>query len=447
MSRSSEKAPASPRGDDPFRSAIGAGIAFRGFEGVLPLIAEGSDPSGSIRHYILGQFGEALMESVATGFASTSGGPADLEQEIERALEQNHPDLVAIVSAEGSGETVSAARRLVKGMKDSGHPGMLVLPPLSTAGGLMAGFHQATRSVVRHFARGERENRKGLVIFPGLLSPADLRHLKEIVRLFGLDVTFVPDYAETLDGRALTGYEILPEGGTPLQVLRDLSISAGAISLTPSVPSKLRAGAFLHRRWGVPERIVGVPLGLGEMDRFLNALEEMGGCEIPEPVARQRDRLVESYVDAHGYLFQKRAVLHAEEDLLISLTLFLAETGVLPVVCATLGRSGRLAENLKRRLPPTTPFPRLLEGVTFPEIEEVARQVRPDFLMGNSDGYPLARSLNVPLVRVGFPIHDRIGSQRTLSVGYRGTHQVFDAIVNEILRRHQDEAPVGYSHL
>ena len=39
----------------------------------------------------------------------------------------------------------------------------------------------------------------------------------------------------------------------------------------------------------------------------------------------------------------------------------------------------------------------------------------------------------MPLVRVGFPIHDRIGGQRILHVGYRGTQQLFDRIVNALI--------------
>ena len=35
-----------------------------------------------------------------------------------------------------------------------------------------------------------------------------------------------------------------------------------------------------------------------------------------------------------------------------------------------------------------------------------------DLLVGHSKGYALARELSLPLVRVGLPIHDRLGGQR-----------------------------------
>jgi nitrogenase molybdenum-iron protein NifN len=78
---------------------------------------------------------------------------------------------------------------------------------------------------------------------------------------------------------------------------------------------------------------------------------------------------------------------------------------------------------------------------------EVARGLAPDFMIGSSKGYKLSRELDIPLVRVGFPIHDRIGGQRILHLGYRGAQQLFDAVTNTLLARAQDASAVGYSYL
>nr|MBL0715108.1 nitrogenase [Desulfobacterales bacterium] len=71
----------------------------------------------------------------------------------------------------------------------------------------------------------------------------------------------------------------------------------------------------------------------------------------------------------------------------------------------------------------------------------------PDFLIGNSKGYKLARELKKPLIRVGFPIHDRLGGGRIVHVGYRGAQQLFDAISNTIIALKQDASPVGYTYM
>jgi nitrogenase molybdenum-iron protein NifN len=72
---------------------------------------------------------------------------------------------------------------------------------------------------------------------------------------------------------------------------------------------------------------------------------------------------------------------------------------------------------------------------------------RPDIVIGSSKGYYLSRRLGVPLVRVGFPIHDRVGGQRILHVGYRGTQQLFDRIANALIEVKQEASTVGYSYI
>ncbi|HEB69796.1 MAG TPA: nitrogenase, partial [Desulfobulbus sp.] len=91
--------------------------------------------------------------------------------------------------------------------------------------------------------------------------------------------------------------------------------------------------------------------------------------------------------------------------------------------------------------------PRVHEGMDFFEISEMAESLEPDLIIGHSKGYPLARKLNIPLIRVGFPIHDRVGGQRILHLGYAGAQQLFDTITNAIIARKQTDSPVGYSYM
>ena len=73
--------------------------------------------------------------------------------------------------------------------------------------------------------------------------------------------------------------------------------------------------------------------------------------------------------------------------------------------------------------------------------------MQPDLLIGNSKGYTLSRRLGVPLVRIGFPIHDRIGGARLQHLGYVGTQQLFDRIVNTLIRVEQQDSPIGYTYM
>jgi len=59
----------------------------------------------------------------------------------------------------------------------------------------------------------------------------------------------------------------------------------------------------------------------------------------------------------------------------------------------------------------------------------------------------MASRLNVPLIRMGFPIHDRFGGSRVKHVGYEGTLELFDKLVNALLETTQTDSGLGYSYL
>ena len=71
----------------------------------------------------------------------------------------------------------------------------------------------------------------------------------------------------------------------------------------------------------------------------------------------------------------------------------------------------------------------------------------PNFINTANKGYGFARKLQIPLVRVGFPIHDRVDGPRLLHIGYRGAQQLFDRIINAVIAAAQDASPVGYSYM
>jgi nitrogenase molybdenum-iron protein NifN len=170
---------------------------------------------------------------------------------------------------------------------------------------------------------------------------------------------------------------------------------------------------------------------------------------MPEKYSKERGRLIDAYVDGHKYLFGKRAMVFGDEDMVVGLTSFLAEIGVVPVLCASGGKSGALAKSIAEVTTHLREPALVRDGVDFLTMaEEVElKGLKPDFLIGNSKGAKLARQLGVPLIRAGFPIHDRIGGHRILHLGYRGALQLFDLIVNTLLEVKQESSPIGYSYL
>jgi nitrogenase molybdenum-iron protein NifN len=59
----------------------------------------------------------------------------------------------------------------------------------------------------------------------------------------------------------------------------------------------------------------------------------------------------------------------------------------------------------------------------------------------------MAMELDAPLVRTGFPIHDRFGAGRLLMLGYSGGTALFDLVVNALIEKKQAGISGGYSYL
>ena len=169
---------------------------------------------------------------------------------------------------------------------------------------------------------------------------------------------------------------------------------------------------------------------------------------MPKKYIHERGRLTDSYADGHKYVFEARAVVYGEEDLVTGLASFLSEVGIIPIICASGGESGLLRQKILYIIPDAENIGiRIIEGADFVEINEEARKIDPDFFIGNSKGYRIARDMKKPLIRVGFPIHDRLGGARIIHVGYRSADSSSLIPSNTIIATRQESSPVGYTYM
>jgi nitrogenase molybdenum-iron protein NifN len=413
-----------------------------------------------MRRYIISHYREPMdIASSSLGEKhAIYGGEANLKQGLRNVMNKFGARLIGVATTcltETIGDDVPmivrAFRNEAKEAKEAGEAGSLpfvvnVSTP-SYSGTHMEGFHGAVRAVVDQVAKGDRPT-EAVNILPGFASPADIRYLKEICEDFGIDPIILPDISDVLDGPALEDYEKIPRGGTPLHDIEAMGGARATVELGRTLPRDSTAGRLLEDRFQVPLHQTGMPIGLRETDHFFGLLEEISGSPMPGRHERERGRLVDALVDGHKYVFGKRAVVYGEEDLVVGLTSFLTEIGVKPVLCASGGRSGRLAPAICEVTEGILDEPpRVRDGVDFHEIAEEAEALAPDLFVGHSKGYHLASRLGVPLIRVGFPIHDRFGGQRILHVGYRGAQFLIDTIVNALLEKKQKDSGIGYGYM
>ncbi|MFV0436536.1 MAG: nitrogenase component 1 [Desulfopila sp.] len=432
---------------------LGASLAFRGIEGAVPFLHGSQGCATYMRRYIISHFNEPIdIASSSLGEKhAVYGGSANLKLGLKNVTAKYNPKLIGVATTcltETIGDDVKMILAEYQEEFQTGakEPLIISVSTPSYSGTHMEGFNAAVLAVARQLAQGGAKG-ETVNVLPGFLSAADIRYLKELLTDFGLLATIFPDYSATLDGEALNDYPLIPEGGTPLAAIREMGRARLTIECGATLPEET-AGSYLQEAFNVPLVQLGLPIGIRQTDLLMERLVEAAGAPIPKKYSNARGRLIDAMVDGHKYIFGKRAIVYGEEDLVVGITGFLAEIGIQPVLCASGGKSGKLRQSIAQVLALTgSEMPEVHEDVDFYDIEERAAELELDLLVGHSKGYSFARRQNIPLIRVGFPIHDRVGGQRLLHVGYHGALQLFDSITNTMIAKKQDDSEVGYSYM
>ncbi|MDR2245525.1 MAG: nitrogenase [Treponema sp.] len=450
---------------------LGACMVLRGIDGCIPLIHGSQGCSTYIRRYGISHFREPIdiASSNFTESAAIFGGRDNLFTALDNVSRSYRPQAIGITStclAETIGEDVSLYLRQYlaergRGTRNTGgsNPVVFYASTPSYRGTHMDGFHEAIRAVVGSLAEAAPETPgpapvnkgKRINVISGFVSAEDLRELHAILQSFtpGAAYTLLPDYSESLDGGSWETYRKLPPGGTALDDIRKMGEAAGTIYLGKMAGDTRGedAGQWLETARGVPLARRELPIGIENCDAFFKTLAEFSGRDIPPVWEKQRSRLIDAYIDGHKYVSGRRALIYGEEDFTAAMASFLDEIGMIPVIAATGAPGAAFAGRIRGVLRNTKQETETAGDADFAYILERAEALRPDIVIGNSKGLFLSRSLNVPLVRCGFPIHDRIGGQRILHLGYRGSMNLFDLICNAFMREKQDRFSSGYTYI
>ena len=434
---------------------LGACLAYKGIAGTVPFLHGSQGCATYIRRYLISHFREP-MDIAASNFAEHSavfGGREVLHTGLANVTQQYSPALIGVATtclSETIGENMPQLLHEYRAkLTTSKETKLIHVSTQSFKGTHVDGFHKAVTAIVENLVTAPTETKTGPVaLMPGFVSAEDLRHLKEIFAAYEVPVTLVPDYSETMDGGSWASYERIPSGGTTVDEIQALGSARATIECGRVLAGEDRtAGTHLLKKFSVPLHRLGLPIGLRETDRLCEIVGTIASRDIPRELDLARGRLIDAMVDGHKYVFGQRAVVYGDEDLVIGLASFLTEIGVQPVLCASGGRSRRFAATLRAAVPDLPEDTVIREGADFDSIATDSEALKPNLLIGNSKGYSLARRLKVPLVRCGFPIHDRLGGHRVLHVGYRGALSLYDTIVNAILERKQETSSIGYAYL
>lgn len=416
--------------------AMGASLAFKGIEGSMVLMHGSQGCSTYIRRHISTHYDEPIdiASSSLNEKDTIHGGARNLKHGLKNVIALYDPKVIGVLTTcltETIGEDTAAIVAEFKhkhGIRD------VDIIPVSTpgyGGSHYEGYYAAVREIVRHYARPAGAH-DGVNIIAGWMTPAETRELKRILALFDVNAVIVPDISETLDEPYSGEYHMIPAGGTKARDIASMAGARATVEFGSCVPAALSPGAWLEEQYGVPLYRLTLPIGLKNTDALLAALCEITRRELPEALNAERGRLLDAMIDAHKFNAEGRAAVFGDPETAYAAAALCAENGIKPAVVATGTRNDAFADAIGA----LTGFPgdgHILADTDFETIQTLVRKKRVNVLLGHSDGKFVEEKESVPLVRIGFPIHDRVGAQRQMHIGYNGTALLLDRIANTLI--------------
>jgi nitrogenase molybdenum-iron protein NifN len=434
---------------------LGATVAIRGIENSMPVLHGSQGCATYIRRYLVSHFREP-MDVASSSFgeqAAIFGGAANLELALDNVVERYAPSMIGVATtclAETIGDDVRGIVQQWTKTRGSSAPRVVHVSTAAYAGSHSDGYAATVYAMVEQLAEGGPRSDHLNLFTPLSATPADLRALRALVEDAGLSSVLLPDFSETLDGGSWEHYERIPPGGTPVTAvvsagtaIASLSL-AGELEAAKGLKTRESAGSLLHERFGVTDHQLPLPLGLVGTDALMESVAALCGRPLPKYQSAERGRLVDAMIDAHKVLFEKRVALVGDPELVLGLARFCSELGLKPVLCASGAGAGRLTRALAAV---GVQDCEVLEDTDHYRVELAAQKLELDLVLGPSKARSWSRSLGVPLIHLGFPIHDRLGAGRLRTLGYDGALQLLDRIANALMEHRQDQVGLGWSYL
>lgn len=421
---------------------MGAVQALLGIRGAMSLIHGSQGCSTYMRFQLCRHFREPVNVSSTSMSEGTVvyGGEANLLKALETIWKEYKPELIGVTSSCLT-ETIGDDMGLIIRKFRQKHPDHELPPiiPISTpsyAGSHVDGYDKTIKSLIENMACLTKPNDK-INLITGNISPADVREVKEILELLNLESIILTDSSESLDAPHTDSVSFLPSEGTTVDEIKDTANSKATLSLCKHADSGAK---FLEKRFDIKSISGFLPVGLQSTDSFISSICKLSGCEVPVKLEKERGRLIDAMVDAHPYNYGRKVAIYGDPDVVTALARFTAELGMIPAIVCTGAKSNRFLDDMKSVAEESCSSPVVLEGCDLYDLHQQIKENPVDLLIGNSYGARIAKEENIPLLRIGFPIYDRLGAQRMPIIGYKAGISLVDTLTNIILENYYEES-------
>ncbi|MDQ7782780.1 MAG: nitrogenase molybdenum-iron protein subunit beta [Desulfomonilaceae bacterium] len=423
---------------------IGAMYAALGIHNCLPHSHGSQGCCAYHRSTLTRHYKEPVMAATSsfTEGASVFGGQANLVQAIDNIFTIYEPDVIAVHTtclSETIGDDIPQIARKAEadGKIPPGKYVIHVNTP-SYVGTHVTGFAGMTKAMVDYFAESAGKKINQINIIPGYVEPSDMEEIRRIAEVMGVRTVLFPDTSGVLNRPQTGKYDMFPPGGVTVEALKSTGNSQATIALGQLASGP--AARALDSKCKVPCEILDLPIGLKATDRFVDTLRRTAGTDVPDTINIERGRLLDIITDMHQYFYGKKVALAGDPDQLIALTEFLVSIDMWPIHIV----SGTVDKDFQARIKEITQYVPHPVNVGIPGdlflLHQWIKNEPVDLLVGNTYMKYISRDEDIPLVRFGFPVLDRIGHGYFPTVGYRGGMRLLEKILDVLLDRQDRDA-------
>ena len=287
--------------------------------------------------------------------------------------------------------------------------------------------------MVKYFSATSVTKKNQTNIISGWVEPSDMREIKRIAAEMGAKIVLFPDTSDVLDAPMTGKHEFYPKGGVTISELISTGDSKKTLGLGPFCTED--AAIQLENKCKVKFDMLNIPIGLKATDAFITALSRTAGVSVPDSITDERGRLVDMITDMHKYLYGKRVALYGDPDILVPLVEFLVTLDMKPVYIVTGTPGKRFNAAMENVLKERVPEAKYAQGerADMYLLHQWIKQEGVDLLIGNTYGKYISRDEDLPFVRLGFPIVDRVGHSYFPTVGYTGAMHLLTNILGALM--------------
>jgi len=426
---------------------VGAMYAALGIHGCLPH-SHGSQGCCSYhRSALTKHYKEPIMAATSsfTEGSSVFGGQANLLTAINNIFTIYEPDVIAVHSTCLSETIGDDLKQIIEKAKEDGKVPLgkhvIHCNTPSYVGSHVTGYANMVKGMVDYFSESTGKKADRINIISGWVEPSDMREIKRIASMMGAKYIMFPDTSDVVDAPQTGKYSMYPEGGTSITDLIATGNSKASLSLGEWATKD--ASVRLENKCKVPFEITDIPIGIRASDRFVSRLSKLAEVTIPESITVERGRLVDLITDMHQYLHGKRVALWGDPDHLLPLVEFLLDLDMKPVYIVSGTPGKRMAKRMAEMLSDRIPEAKYKNGERADMflLHQWIKNEPVDLLLGNTYGKYISRDENIPFLRMGFPILDRVGHSYFPIVGYMGAMRLLEKILNLFMDKQDTEAP------